>query len=156
MDDSRRKFLKAGACAALFAGVQLKSSVFVLAQQARGERLNQAGAFQVPQKSQSDIVNYFSKETFTPYLNTSFRASLKTSPGATLKLIEVNDLRASRKHPEVAKGFSLIFSGPKSKQLESRIYTIEHDALGRFSLFLTPVERETGRLFYEAVISRIP
>ncbi|MGB9179342.1 MAG: twin-arginine translocation signal domain-containing protein [Pyrinomonadaceae bacterium] len=156
MDDSRRKFLKAGALAALVAGAQLKSFTFVSAQQIRGGRLNPAGDFQVPQKSQADIINYFSKETFAPYLSTSFRASLKTAPGATLKLIEVNDLKASRKHPETVKGFSLIFSGPKSKRLEPKIYTIEHDALGRFSLFLTPVEREAGRLFYEAVFNRIP
>lgn len=156
MDDSRRKFLKTSTLAALAVGVQLKSFTLVSAQQGRGGRLSPAGGFQVPQKSQSDIINYFSKETFAPYLNTSFRASQKSSQGATLKLIEVNDLNASRKHPEAVKGFSLIFSGPKSRQLESKIYTIEHDALGRFSLFLTPIERENGRIFYEAVFNRLP
>lgn len=155
MDDSRRKFLKTGTLAALFAGVQLKNITFVSAQQVRGGRLSPTGGFQVPSKSRADIINYFSKDTFSPYLNTTFRASLKTSQGATLRLIEVNDLQASRRHPESVKGFSLIFSGPKSRPLEAQVYTIEHDALGRFSLFLTQVDRSRESHFYEALINRI-
>ena len=107
-----------------------------------------------PAKSRLDIINYFTKETFNPYLNTSFRFRSKTSaPLATLTLIEVSELTARPNQP--TDGFSLIFTASDAQLLQSQTYKIEHDALGRFSLFITPVNQPGQQCSYEAIFNHL-
>jgi hypothetical protein len=136
MASSRRNFLRTGMLFALFAQVP---SVL-------GSVLKDSHAL-------SGAID-FSKETFARHLNTIFRIQLGNSRETHLKLVNIGDL-AKRKG--VVKGrehFSLLFVGPAhSSDLSQETYSIEHDSLGRFSLFLVPVGRPEDR-HHEAVIHR--
>lgn len=53
--------------------------------------------------------------------------------------------------------FSLIFSGNPACALEQGTYGFEHARLGRFEMFIVPVDRaQAGRIRYEAVFQRPP
>jgi hypothetical protein len=49
--------------------------------------------------------------------------------------------------------FSLIFEAPLDTSAPQQIFTITHDQLGAFELFLVPIGPQAGGLGYEAVIS---
>jgi hypothetical protein len=51
--------------------------------------------------------------------------------------------------------FSLLFTGPREGLLQQRIYKFEHERIGRFEMFITPVvPKENSRYYYEAVFNR--
>ena len=154
MTISRRYFLRAGSLALFATGVHLTAHAG--GQKIGAAQQNPKENYPVPYQSQLDPTSYFTKATFTPYLNTPFRLRLKGATLATLTLVEVNDVRSGRKQTTTV-GLSLIFRGPASKSLQSQMYKVEHGALGSFSLFITPVERDAGRQrAYEAVINHLP
>ncbi len=95
-------------------------------------------------------------------LNTRFR--VETAPGAhvDMELIEA-ELAPEMVWPAGPKGaenvryerFSLVFTGPREPALEQRIYAFEHDGIGRFEIFITPIlSRDQTRIYYEAVFNR--
>ena len=86
--------------------------------------------------------------TFAEHLNTKFR--LIDLPGTELELVHVHD-GSSARHIN----FWLLFRGPLQPQLPQRIYVLDHDALGRFDLFIVPIERDAQGLKYQAVINRV-
>jgi len=51
--------------------------------------------------------------------------------------------------------FSLVFRGPSQPALRQNIYTLEHDQLSRFDLFLVPIGRTADDCEYEAVFNRL-
>jgi len=143
MSDSRRKFLKAGLLAALFAAVPLKN---VLGQSWKDQSDNPGAGSQDP----NDPLANYSKATFKSYLNSIFQ--LQTGTGIVeVTLLQVDDLPA-------AKGgecFSLLFRGG-SRALGQDTFTINHPALGRFQLFLVPVGTDqNGAQGYLATINRL-
>ena len=51
--------------------------------------------------------------------------------------------------------FSLFFSGSRIDLLEQNTYTVAHESLGRFDLFLVPIcTRDPDKIDYQAVINR--
>ena len=66
-----------------------------------------------------------------------------------VKLVSVREL------PSAGDSFSLLFRTGRTQDVESRIYRLEHPALGSFELFLSPVGRGVKGLDLEAVINRI-
>jgi hypothetical protein len=96
------------------------------------------------------------RETFTAYLNTSFR--VKTHSGSVkLKLTAVTDLKAISKTPALIAGkesFSLMFEGRSKNSFTQDTYAVEHEVLGTFSLFLVPVGKPANH-HYEAIIIRL-
>ena len=50
--------------------------------------------------------------------------------------------------------FSLIFTGPADQALKHGVYTIEHFALGTFSLLVTRGVVRKGTVRYEAIVNR--
>jgi hypothetical protein len=49
--------------------------------------------------------------------------------------------------------FSLLFHAPGTGHLEQQIFTLEHEDLGRFDLFLVALGPDGDRMRYEAVIN---
>jgi hypothetical protein len=86
--------------------------------------------------------------TFAGHLNSKFR--LLHEPPTELELVEVSD-GSTGDHIN----FSLLFRGPQQPLLPQRSYAIEHDALGRFDLFIVPIQRDTQGLKYQAVFNRV-
>lgn len=152
MSVPRRQILKAGAIAALAVGIPVPAFGHALTKLRETKQANPHAGFAIPAKSRLDIISYFTKETFNPYLNTPFRFRSKAAvPLTTLILVEVSDLKA--RPNQTTDGFSLIFTGPDGQSLQSETYKVEHDALGRFSLFITPVDKPDGQRRYEALFN---
>jgi hypothetical protein len=85
--------------------------------------------------------------TFEGRIGETFRATPNFS-GEPLELELtscVRSLHATPEHP----AFSLFFDSPDPERREQQIFTLEHDELGPFDLFLVPV----GPQQYEAVVN---
>lgn len=83
----------------------------------------------------------FTAETFSPHVHSKFRIA----GGPEVELAEVRALDTAsddRRAP-----FSIVFTGPQDEALPQQTYSVEHDELGGFDLFLVPLA--PGR--YEAV-----
>lgn len=96
------------------------------------------------------MVEEFIKDTFEPHLNASFKVYLGESRAPDLELIEVSDLKI--KNP---KNFSLIFRGPANVYLPQQTYRFEHQQMGSFELFISPVGRDEDGTYFEAVFNRV-
>jgi len=90
-------------------------------------------------------------ETFSKYLNTSFRISLGESNTVEAVLSTVNDLQLS---PQQER-FAIIFRGPREPLLQQGTYLFEHDEMGEFNLFIVPIRQDDAGTFYEAVFNRM-
>ena len=64
------------------------------------------------------------------------------------ELVEAEPLGDTRDRP-----FALLFRVEEGPALPQKIYSIEHDRLGRFDLFLVPVGPDEVGMRYEAVFS---
>ena len=143
MSTSRRKFLKAGMLAALFAGVPLQNALG----QSWKDRDGNPG--DNPESQNDQLANY-TKATFISYLNSVF--ALHTVTGIVgITLLRVDDMPS-------AKGgecFSLLFRGG-SRTLRQDSYTLVHPSLGTFQLLLVPVGTDdNGAQGYLATINRL-
>ena len=153
MSVTRRSFIKAGALSALAAGFVLNSTGLALAQTS-----TPAQDFPIPQEAMADPVFYFQKSTFDPYLNTTFRARARGEV-VNLVLVKVVDTSAPgrsalTRRARPSTGFSLLFRASAPLTGITTIHTLEHDALGTFSLFLERASANESRvLYYEAVIN---
>lgn len=151
---SRRSFLKAGAMVALAGGIPLSAAALANGQQS-GARLSQPTlGGQLPAEIYSDPLFYYHKSTFVAYLNTRFRFQTKALRWVPLWLMEVRNVGPV---PGAAtpgrECFSLIFRS--QTRFRQNTYTLHHDALGKFNLFLVPVGRFNKWQNYEAVINRL-
>lgn len=143
MSTSRRKFLKAGMLAAIFATVPLRN----VPGQSWKDRDGNPGEFP---GAQSDPLSTYTKETFKSYLNSIFQ--LHTVFGiAEVTLSEVDDFPSARG----GECFSLLFRGG-SRPLRQDNYVLVHPALGRFSLLLVPTGSDrNGAQGYIATLNRL-
>jgi hypothetical protein len=92
-------------------------------------------------------------DSFETHQGTSFRIGL--GGDSTLELV-LQQVRRLEPHPGPrAVPFSAYFLGPRSPQLPQRIYTVAHDQMGIFDLFLVPLgpDPKTGGMLYEAVFN---
>lgn len=154
MPVTRRSFLKAGALTALSAGFLLHPAGRALAQTSD----KPSEDFRVPQEAKVDPTFYYKKATFDPYVNTTFRARARGEV-VELLLVKVTDTSAPArvaltKKARPSESFVLLFRASDTLSGLTTIHTLDHDALGKFDLFLVrangPEERE---VYYEAVIN---
>ena len=95
-------------------------------------------------------------------LNTPFR--IQAASGRTIKvtLAEVKmrkekPSKPGRRPPPDAgnEKFSLFFSGARGDLLKQDVYSVAHETLGRFDLFLVPIcTRNPAKIDYQVVVSR--
>lgn len=157
---SRRKFMKAGMMLTAVAAVPLTFAKATAAQNKAGDgSLHILSGAKGPGRKQPDLVGYYDKSTFAPYVGTEFRVAVKSSKVRTITLIEINDSPDASVKDVFPKAecFSLMFSSPAGMTFPQNTYQVEHAALGKFALFLAPVERRTGinPEYHEAVFNRI-
>ena|ERR1051326_511218 len=90
-------------------------------------------------------------DVFRQQLNTKFRVAIENGQSLTLELITVEE-------PPHAPGmelFSLHFIGPFSPRLVQRTHRLEHDKLGYFEIFMTPISAEPNEgTKYESIFHR--
>jgi len=143
MADSRRRFLKAGLTAALFAAIPLKNTFSQSWKDLDGNPTENPGPTDDP------LANY-TKATFESYVNSIFQ--LHTVFGIIeVTLVRVADLPA----PRGGECFSLLFRGG-SRALRQETYMMAHSALGNFWLLLVPAGTDqNGAQGYLATINRL-
>jgi hypothetical protein len=148
MATSRRNFLKTGTMGLLCAGLPAGLAKAVIG------RSTTDGGFG---EGKAMGGGSFTKDAFARYVGTTFRIKAGFA-SVDLRLTSVTDLKAISKTPSKIAGresFSLLFKGlSKAPLLTQETRIVEHQELGRFSLFLVPVGRSTNR-HYEAVIIRL-
>jgi hypothetical protein len=93
------------------------------------------------------------KATFEPHVNTVFRISDGTKV-VTSTLVSVADMGPVPDRKQAGREcFVIKFKG--TRPLAQNTYRIEHDALGKFELFLVPAGRDRKGSYYQAVINRL-
>ena len=88
---------------------------------------------------------------FSKHVNTKFRVAVE--PPVELELTQVKGY-LSKPHEETGmERFSAYFRGPSDRYLVQKIYTIDHEQMGAFDLFLVPVSQDQNGFRYEAVFN---
>lgn len=157
MTFSRRKFVKTGTMMGLSAFATLKGAASVFGQQ---EAVERPGLFKIPDEGRAEI-DRLSEETFSRYISTNFRIYTSPLTAINLELIKVSRRESSPPDPEKQPKtpemdcFSVVFRGPRNLALESRTYRVEHDQMGSFDLFITPVDDHKKQRRYQAVFNRV-
>jgi len=90
-------------------------------------------------------------ETFTQHANTKFQVPIDDNTAVELELIEVSELKL---HPRQEE-FSLEFRGPLNMFQGQGVRNFEHEQMGKFELFIVPVEQDAQGFYYEAVFNRL-
>jgi len=88
---------------------------------------------------------------FSKHVNTKFRVA--SEQPTELELTEVKGY-LSKEHEEAGmERFSAFFHGPDDPMLPQQVYTLEHDRMGAFELFLVPIGKDANGFRYEAVFN---
>ncbi|HEX5706102.1 MAG TPA: hypothetical protein VFX96_02320 [Pyrinomonadaceae bacterium] len=100
-------------------------------------------------------IDVLTEEAFTRNVNTKFQIALDESRRVELALVEVVSYRPNPGDRAGMERFSAFFEGPPEPFLGQGTFTFEHEHLGSFLLFITPVQKTDEGFRYEAVINRM-
>jgi hypothetical protein len=89
--------------------------------------------------------------TFAGRIGQSFRLLLDASTTVETRLVEALASGAERAAPGRRQPFSIVLLGPAEPVLPQRTYTVEHDQLASFELFIVPIGPDGPGMRYEAV-----
>jgi len=88
---------------------------------------------------------------FSKHVNTKFRVVMEEP--VELELIEVKGYLSKEHEQAGMERFSAFFRGPADRYLEQKIYSLEHEQMGVFELFLVPLSQDQSGARYEAVFN---
>ncbi|HEY0005230.1 MAG TPA: hypothetical protein VGB17_10520 [Pyrinomonadaceae bacterium] len=88
-------------------------------------------------------------ENFSQNLNTKFLLHYGGQSPMELELIEITQLKRAPRQ----EMFSIRFRGPLDPQLLQRTFSLEHERMGAFELFLVAINRDEDGMYYEAVFN---
>ena len=92
------------------------------------------------------------EKEFSQHLNTRFQLKLDDQK-IELVLVEVKGY-LQRAHEQTGmERFSVFFEGPGSVRLPQRLYSLEHEQMGEFEIFLVPISGNEQGFRYEAVFN---
>jgi hypothetical protein len=94
---------------------------------------------------------YLTKTMFEENLNTKFWLLHEDVEPQAMDLIELTNGHSTPGQEQ----FALRFRGDRSLVFPQRIYSMKHDSIGDFDLFLVPIGRDETGTFYEAVFNRL-
>jgi len=92
-------------------------------------------------------------EQFQAALHTMFRLQQEGGACLKLELVEAAGVQVEA-GGKGGRNFSIVFKGPADPFLPQRTYTIEHDAMGSFELFMVPVGQDPDGFQYQAIFNR--
>lgn len=98
-------------------------------------------------------------EIFSPLVNSKFKLSVDDAHSVNVELTEAKALDGPHtvkpdRNGMVQDVFSLLFDGPENPILPQRIYSFEHEKIGRFDLFIVPVKKIPAGIRYQALFNR--
>lgn len=89
--------------------------------------------------------------SFQPHCNESFNCTDEHGASVSLRLASAEDMGSTPRQEQ----FSLIFEGPEAPALQQGLYQLAHPQLGRFLLFLVPLQPSPGTWPYQAIFNRL-
>jgi hypothetical protein len=92
------------------------------------------------------------EQEFSKHTNTDFRVKLGTSEPINLRLIEVKGYAKKDEEHGGMERFSLFFTGPPTL-LPQGTYSLAHDVMGDFEIFIVPIARNAEESRYESVFN---
>lgn len=93
------------------------------------------------------------EKEFSKHVNTKFRARLEAEAEVNLELVEVKGYSGRPGDEQGMERFSLFFRGPAKPHLPQSTYSLAHDGMGTFELFLVPIGPDGEGTRYEAVFN---
>jgi hypothetical protein len=96
------------------------------------------------------MLDKLTKSDFTAQVHTKFRIPIRDRSPLELELYQIEDGRSTPTQEQ----FSLFFRGPKDFNLGQGTFELEHEIMGRFQLFLVPIQPDQQGLIYQAVFNR--
>jgi hypothetical protein len=91
------------------------------------------------------------EKEFSKHVNTKFR--VKANQPVEIELTQVKGYPGRPEEQAGMERFSAYFQGPPDRFLEQKVYSIEHEGMGEFDLFLVPVGQDANGFRYEAVFN---
>ena len=93
------------------------------------------------------------EQEFSRQVNTNFRLKLDTPQPIHLKLVEVKGYSKNAEERSGMERFSLFFTGPADPFLPQLMYSLSHEVMGEFEIFLVPIGKTADGFRYEAVFN---
>ena len=93
--------------------------------------------------------------TYAGLLGERFRVRLGASNAVDVELASVTDLSSRSSFEGSGECFSILFRGPQDQPFQQNTYTLQHDQIGVFDLFLVPIGPDATPPTYEAVVNRL-
>ena len=108
----------------------------------------------LPFASEKVMLQTLTHASFVAHLGGAFQLELEPGRFVALTLMEAHNLAGKFKSTggERPEPFSLMFHAA-AQALEQRIYTLHHETMGRFDLFLVPIGRDGSGLRCEAIFN---
>jgi uncharacterized protein DUF6916 len=91
------------------------------------------------------------EQEFSRHLNSKFRVKLENGRQIDLELVEVKGYLTKAGEQTGMERFSAFFKGPSEPSLAQSTYSLQHDRMGAFDVFLVPIARDEQGVRYEAV-----
>ena len=98
----------------------------------------------------ADSLDKLNAKVLSEHLHTKFKVHLEDADPIELEIVEVAEPPAIPK----LELFVLNLRGPCSPRLIQRVHRLEHETLGIFEIFLTPIAGDEQSTTYEAVFNR--
>jgi hypothetical protein len=98
------------------------------------------------------MLEHLTQKSLSEQLHTKFRLSSAPGQSVEVELVEVTD------NGEVAgqtERFSALFRSSLEQFFQQGTYTLEHEQLGSFELFIVPIRKDEAGFYYEAVFNRV-
>ena len=91
------------------------------------------------------------EKEFSQHLHTKFQTRFNDQL-LDLELAEVKGHFSQQNEPSGMERFSVFFDGP-NVYLPQRVYSFEHERMGKFEMFLVPIAQNRDGFRYEAVFN---
>ncbi len=155
MSISRRQFFKSAGVSLVAAGILARAGGLAFGQK-KSTLLDSRGNFQIPSETLSSPLLHFTQATFEAYLQSTFLVTVGPVRAVDLTLVKVEDTR-TKPHKGMPRTegecFSLVFRAPEKLSDLQQTYVLQHEALGKFSLFLVDAGEKSDGVYYVAVIN---
>ena len=96
------------------------------------------------------MIEQFNSKTFADRLHNTFQVHVPEIGTVPIELIEVTEYTDQ---PNLEQ-FLLIFRGPRSPWFQQQTHALEHESLGSFELFLSPIGPDEKGMRYQAIFNR--
>jgi hypothetical protein len=92
------------------------------------------------------------EKEFSQHLRSKFQLEVG-GQDLELELIEVKGYRPQENEEAGMERFSVFFDGPGDTRLPQSVYSLTHEQMGQFDIFLVPISGDRNGFRYEAVFN---